>query len=134
MTAKEYLSQAKWLGQRIAAREAERDRILALVAGARSPQLTGMPRGGQHDWTDAVDRAVDMTAGITQEIRELMRLKSEINAVIAAVPDERYRTLLEMRYRSYYTWEKIAVEMGYEIRQVFRLHGEALLKVHVPAA
>lgn len=132
MTAKEYLNQARQLDQRIAAREAERDRIIALAAGARSPQLTGMPRGGQHDWTNAVDRAVDMTSDITREIMELVRLKAEINRTIAAVPDERCRTLLELRYRSYLTWEQIAERMGYDVRWVYRLHGEALLLVHVP--
>lgn len=132
MTPKEYLSQAWHLDQRISAREAERDRIIALAAGARSPQLTGMPRGGQHDWTNAVDRAVDMTSDITREIMELVQLKAEINRTIAAVPDERCRTLLELRYRSYLTWEQIAERMGYDVRWVYRLHGEALLLVHVP--
>jgi len=132
VTPKEYLSQAWHLDQRIAAREAERDRIIELAAGARSPQLTGMPRGGQHDWTDAVDRAVDMTAEITRELLELVRLKAEINRAIAAVQDERYRMLLELRYRSYLPWEQIAERMGYDVRWVYRLHGEALLQVRVP--
>lgn len=132
MTAKEYLSQARLLDKRIEARIAERQRIADQVTAVRAPNLTGMPRGGVHDWTDSVDRVIDLTAAIDAEIRELCRLKREINSTIDRVEDYRYRTLLELRYRNYYTWEQIADVMRYDIRQIYRLHGEALL--HVPMA
>ena len=129
MTAKEYLSQGWLLDQRIDARIAERDKLWERVLAARSPSLSGMPRGGQHDWTDAVDRVIDYTAEIDAEIRKLVRLKREIAETISAVEDDRYRVLLELRYRNYYTWEHIAEIMHYEVRQIYNLHGEALLKI-----
>ena len=134
MTPKEYLLQARVLDQQITARIAERDRIMDQVTAARAPSLTGMPRGGQHDWTDAVARAADLTATIDAELAELCRLKAEIAAAIKAVPEPVYRTLLELRYRSGFTWEQIAEAMGYDVRHVYRLHGEALLRVHVPGS
>lgn len=133
MTAKEYLSQGWLLDQRIDARIAERERLMAKVTAARSPSLTGMPRGGKHDWTDAVDRAADLSAEIDADIKELCRLKREIGETIERVDDYKCRTLLELRYRNYYTWERIAEELHYEVRQVYRLHGEALQKVALPA-
>lgn len=132
MTAKEYLSQARHLDQRIEARIEERRRLQEQVTAARSPQLTGMPRGGKHDWTDAVDRVVDLTASIDAEIRELCRLKREIGETIDRVEDARYRTLLELRYRSFYSWEQIAEAMHYDVRWIYLLHGEALQRVKVP--
>lgn len=129
MTAKEYLSQGRWLDKRIEARIAERDRIMALAMAARTPQLTGMPRGGKHDWTDTVDKAIDLTKDIDKEIRELCRIKRELRDTIDRVEDYRCRVLLELRYRSDYTWGQIAEAMGYELRQVYRIHGEALLKI-----
>lgn len=133
MTAKEYLSQGWLLDQRIDARIAERERLMAKVTAARSPSLSGMPRGGKHDWTDAVDRAADLSAEIDADIKELCRLKREIGETIDRVDDYKCRTLLELRYRNYYTWERIAEELHYEVRQVYRLHGEALQKVALPA-
>ena len=132
MTAKEYLQQAWRLDQRIEARIAEKDRLMSQVQSARAPQLTGMPRGGKHDWTDAVDRAVDMSRAIDADIQRMIRLKYQIWQTIDRVEDARYRMVLELRYRSFYTWEEIASAMGYVVQHIYRLHGEALLKVRVP--
>lgn len=133
MTAKEYLGQARLLDRRIEARIAEQQRLMDMVTAARAPNLTGMPRGGKHDWTDTVDKAVDLATAIEADIRELCRLKREINATIDRVEDYKCRTLLELRYRNGYTWEQIAEVMHYDTRQLHRLHGKALLLVHVPA-
>ena len=41
-------------------------------------------------------------------------------------------------YTNYYlcfiTWEQIAVDMGYELRYIHKLHGKALDEVKVPAS
>ena len=130
MTPKQYLSQARYIDQRIEARIAERDRLLESVTAARSPQLTGMPSGGGgHDWTNTVDKAADISAMIDADIRHLIQLKREIWDAIDAVEDVRYRTVLELYYRAGYTWEKIAEMMHYDLRYVYRLHGRALLRV-----
>ena len=42
------------------------------------------------------------------------------------------RRVLEMRYRNYMTWEDIAREIPCDVRTVYRLHGRALLNIHVP--
>ena len=94
--------------------------------------LTGMPRGGRFDWTDAVARLVEMDNEIGAEIMELCRIKREVNAAIEAVENAQYRRLLELRYRNYMTWERIAEEMECEPRNVYYIHGKALLHVRVP--
>jgi hypothetical protein len=133
MTAKEYLSQAWQIDKRIEKKCEERDRLLARLTAGRLTHLTGMPRGGNFDWTDAVSRLIEMDNAINGEIMELCRLKREINAAIEAVEDMRYRRVLELRYRNYMRWEDIAEEMGYEVRHVTRLHGEALACVRIPS-
>ena len=51
----------------------------------------------------------------------------EVLAVIAQVPDSRYRRLLRARYVEGKTWEEIAVDMGYNYQHVVqRLHPQAL--------
>jgi hypothetical protein len=133
MTPKQYLSQARYIDRRIESRIAERDRLMETVMAARAPQLTGMPSGGGgHDWTNTVDKAVDLTRQIDEDICRLLELKREIWAAIDAVEDARYRMVLELRYRAGYEWDAIAAELHYDIRWVYRLHGRALRAVHVP--
>lgn len=70
-------------------------------------------------------------AELQQDIDRLVDLKKEIMAVVKAVDDMECQTLLELRYLCFKSWEQIAVDMGYNVRHVYRLHDEALLKVTV---
>lgn len=132
MTAKEFLMQAWQIDERIDRKIEERERLTSKLTTGRMTNLTGMPRGGRFDWTDVVSKVIETDEAIQKEIMELCRVKREVNAAIAAVEDLRYRRLLELRYRNYMRWEAIADEMGYELRHVTRLHGEALLCVRIP--
>lgn len=132
MTPKEFLSQARDIDSRIDKKIEERERLLAKVTAGRVTHLTGMPRGGNFDWTDAVNAVIEMDKAINAEISALCRIKREVNEAIDAVEDARYRRLLELRYRNYYTWERIADEMGYDVRWVYQMHGKALLHVRIP--
>ena len=132
MTAKEFLLQAWQIDRRIERRCEERERLMAKLTAGRAANLTGMPRGGRFDWTDAVARLVEMDNEIGAEIMELCRIKREVNAAIDAVEDMRFRRVLELRYRNYLSWPAIAEELGYDVRWVFRLHGQALACVRVP--
>ena len=58
--------------------------------------------------------------------------RSKIVEVIKAVEDTEYQILLEKRYLCFQTWEQIAVDMGYNVRHLYRIHEEALEKVRVP--
>lgn len=132
MTAKEYLSQAYRLDQRIERKIEDRDRMRAKLEKATA-QLTGMPRGGSGaDWTDAAVRVMEYEQQIAVEIAELCRLKTEIRGVIDAVEDKRYRELLTARYINQERWEQIAVNMHYSYMQVHRLHKEALRAIIIP--
>ena len=56
----------------------------------------------------------------------LYDIKREIDEAIEKVPDVRLRRLLKLRYIDFYTWEKIAEKMNYDLRWVHRLHQKAL--------
>lgn len=109
------------------------ERLRSKITSGRMAQITWMPRGGNgSDWTDCVTRILELEAQINSEITALCKLKREIAETIANVDDMRYRTLLELRYRSELSWDRIADEMNYDVRHVTRLHGEALKCVVVP--
>lgn len=94
--------------------------------------ISGMPRGGASDWTVSVDRLIELEKQIDHNIDRLVGIKKQIIAAIEAVPDDRYRTLLDMRYRAYWDWDRIADAMQYDKRWIFRLHGRALMQVQIP--
>lgn len=133
MTAKRFLEQAYWLDKRIEKRAEEIARLRAKLEKTNS-KLSDMPRGGSGgDWTDGAVKVLEWEAEVKQEIARLCEIKRQIGEAIDAVEDARYRTLLEMRYRNYYTFEKIAVEMNYSYDWVKHIHAEALEVVRVPA-
>lgn len=136
MTVKEYLSQAKFLDQRINSKIQQVASLNDLATKATST-LTGMPRNPNHATStmeETIAKIIDLQAEINRDIDRLVDLKQEITAVIKAVDNNEYQTLLEKRYLCFLSWEKIAVEMGYSIRNIQILHGKALASVIFPNA
>ena len=128
MTVKDYLSQARYLDDRINAKIRQVESLSALATSATSA-LTGMPRNpskATSKMADIVDKIVDLQAEINADIDTLVDLKREISHMIKSVPNPEYQTILERRYLCFDNWEKIAAEMGYELRYLFKLHGKAL--------
>jgi len=133
MTTKEYLGQAYRLDQRI---NSKLEQIASLneLATKCTGVLTGMPRNpnrGTSTMADAVVKIVDLQAEINRDIDRLVDLKREMVRLIKAVDNTEYQTLLELRYLCFKTWEQIAVDMGYNVRHVYRLHDEAVENIAV---
>ena len=128
MTAKEYLSQAHRLDQRIDAKIAQVASLNDLATKC-SATLTGMPRSPNHGTStmaDAVCKIIDLQDEINRDIDRLVDLKREIVSVIKAVEDTEYQILLEKRYLCFHTWEQIAVDMHYSGKWVQKMHDRAL--------
>lgn len=134
MTAKEYLSQAYRLDQRIDSKIAQVASLNDLATKC-SATLTGMPKNpnrGGSTMADAVCKIVDLQEEINRDIDRLVDLKREIVAVIKAVENPEYQVMLEKRYLSFQTWEQIAVDMNYSIQHIYRLREKAYAAVQVP--
>lgn len=134
MTAKTYLSQARYLDMRIKSKLQQIDSLNELATTCTSV-LTGMPRNPSASvsrMADAVCKIVDLQADINHDIDMLVDLKKEIMGVIKAVANPEYQTLLEKRYLCFLSWEKIAVDMGYDLRYIHKLHTRALEDCKIP--
>ncbi len=134
MTAKEYLSQAYRLDQRINSK-LEQVASLNQLATKCTYTIAGMPRNPGHGTStiaEVVTKIVDLQADINRDIDCLVDLKREIVGVIKAVDNTECQTLLELRYLCFKSWEQIAVDMGYNVRHVYRLHDVAVSLVKVP--
>lgn len=128
MTAKEYLSQAYRLDQRIDAKIAQVASLNELATKCTAT-LTGMPRNpnqGGSTMADAVSKIIDLQAEINHDIDCLVDLKRDIVEVIKSVNNSEYQILLEKRYLCFHTWEQIAVDMHYSGKWVQKLHDRAL--------
>ena len=135
MTAKEYLSQAYQIDQRI---NAKLEQVMALraLATKATGTLYDMPRTDSPNvcrLEDIIIKIVDSENEINAEIDRLIDLKREMRVVIGAVTQPDYQTLLELRYLCFKTWEQIAVSMGYSIQHTYRIHEQALKEIRVPA-
>ena len=131
MTAKEYLSQARYLDARINTKIKQLEALNTLATSATSV-LTGMPHSpnkATSKMADIVDKIVDLQAEINRDIDTLVDLKREIVSVIKGIENLEYQTLLEKRYLCFLPWEQIAVDMNYGIDNVFKLHKKALAQV-----
>lgn len=128
MTAKEYLSQAHHLDQRIDAKIAQVASLNELATKCTTT-LTGMPRNpnrGGSTMADAVCKIIDLQEEINRDIDRLVDLKREIVEVIKSVDNTEYQILLEKRYLCFHTWEQIAVDMHYSGKWIQKLHDRAL--------
>ena len=70
--------------------------------------------------------AIRQVSAIKADIDALVDLKREILETIKSLHNVEFQTILERRYLCFETWEKIAADMGYDLRWLFRLHGKAL--------
>ena len=134
MTTKTYLSQARYLDMRIKSKLQQIDSLNELATTCTSV-LTGMPSnpsGSVSRMADAVCKIVDLQANINRDIDTLVNLKKEIMGVIKAVANPEHQTLLEKRYLCFLSWEKIAVDMGYDLRYIHKLHIRALEECVIP--
>lgn len=131
MTVKEYLGQAYRLDQRINSKLEQVDSLNELATKATST-LTGMPKNPNKSKSivaDTVVKIIDLQTEINKDIDRLVDLKREIVAMIKSVSNTEHQTLLELRYLCFKSWEQIAVDMGYNVRHVYRIHDEAVEKI-----
>ena len=133
MTAKDYLGQAYRLDQRINSKLEQVASLNDLATKATST-LTGMPKNPNRATSmmaDAIAKIIDLQAEINNDIDRLVDLKREIVGLIKKINNTEYQTLLEKRYLCFETWEQIAVDMGYNVRHVYRIHDEAVAIIKV---
>ena len=128
MTAKEYLSQARYLDARINTKIKQLEALHTLATSATSV-LTGMPHSpnkATSKMADIVDKIVDLQAEINRDIDALVDLKGEMRSKLEMVPAEDYKAILEMRYLCFMSWEQIASNLGLSVPYTYKLHDRAL--------
>jgi DNA-directed RNA polymerase specialized sigma subunit len=136
MTAKQYLKQAHRLNELINSDLAELDQLRALSTSVSSPNLFGMPhsasRSNEAPFAKCIAKIIDLEKVIDAEIDRLVALKKEIREVINQIPDNDQKLCLKLRYIQFLKWSAVADEMELSLKQVHRIHNEALQNVKLP--
>lgn len=128
MTAKEYLSQAYRLDQRINSKLEQLSSLNDLATKATAT-MTGMPRNPSPSpsrTADVVCKIIDLQNKINADIDRLVDLKGDMVKLIKAVDNTEQQTILELRYLCFKTWEQIAVDMGYSIHHLYKVHNRGI--------
>ncbi|MCM3761050.1 DUF1492 domain-containing protein [Alkalihalobacillus oceani] len=134
MNAKEYLSQALWLDQRINSKMEQLETLRTLAMKVNANLTEEKVSGGnitKSHMENTIAKIVDLEKEINEDIDRLVDLKAEIMETISQVDDPTCQLLLEMRYINGKTWEEVARELSFEVRTAFRLHGKTLKEIEL---
>lgn len=126
--AKRWLRQAWQAEARVHALLERRERYQDMATRATRPtdslHVTGGPAEG--NLAELVVAIADMNREITLQVKELAAIVAQREAAIATLPDERQRAVLALRYLDGHGWEKIALELHFDVRTVYRFHEKGL--------
>lgn len=132
MTAKEYLSRYR---EAIIKADGIRDSISELRARQEqvgSPAYSDMPKApSDGDLADYIARLDARERKLTEQLNLCARIREEIEHTLDVLDKDfpMEAAMLRKRYIAGKTWETIADEMGYMERNIYVLHGKALLHV-----
>lgn len=121
---KAWLSRCYELGDLLEHLAARREEMYSRLTGATGSvdRIGGTKTKDPH--------LFDALAGINYEISktaaQLDESRLEVFRLIQSVNDRRYRIVLMGRYYECQSWAEIGAFLGLEVRQIYRIHGEAL--------
>ena len=133
MTSKEYLEQAYQIDYRIQSKLVQVENLRSLTTKVTTA-YGDSPNNSNSDCQrleKTIAKIIDLENDINKDIDRLVDLKKEISETISNIPDLKDRTILEMRYLSFRTWEEIAVALSLDLRWIHRLHRKALQKIKI---
>ncbi|MBQ5566086.1 MAG: hypothetical protein IIT42_04505 [Clostridia bacterium] len=146
MTAKEYLGQVYYIDREINMTLAKADKLRKSLygKGQKFDDVGGSKSSQSSDEIgDVIATVIDYENKANALIDKLIKARIEIETAIKLVPDSIQREVLERRYLLFQPWETyfdiktgdkiigIDEAMHYSSRQIYRIHGKALLWVSV---
>lgn len=135
--AKELLSEYQTADQRLHDIMEERVKLYSLLeVGSIGFESDGSSKGSSDvdKRTHIHVRLADIDMDLEREKINCMEKLHETMVLIRKIPcntesGRNQNMVLKMRYINGFTWELIAVKMGYSVRQVHYIHGKALQTV-----
>lgn len=134
MNTKQYLKQAYLLNELIDSdlKELENLRDLSTSITSDTSKERVQSSSPSDKIGNIVVKIITLENQINDEIDKFIDLKSEIRSTISAVVNPNEKLVLRLRYIEFLTWEQVAERMTYSVKQVFRIHGEAIKNLTSP--
>lgn len=133
MKAKEYLSQAFWLDQRVNTKLEQlqilRDLSMKVSANLTVEKVAGGNNKKGH-MENTVAKIVDLEKEIKEDLARSIAIKAEIMNTISQVDDPIGQIILEMRYINGKGWDEISSSLNYRDSSIFKIHSRALKEVN----
>ena len=132
MNAKEFLMRGINLERRVETIREQIEHYKALVNDC-SVTYSDSPKSTASNYKleDCTQKIMDLQEELCSTMADLVDVTCESGKAIQKFDNYDYQDLLVKRYVLGKPWEKIAEEMNYGIRNVHRLHGEALREIKI---
>ena len=129
MTVQEWLENVKKLDLLIDAKNAERDRLMAMATDISPKMPDGMPFSFSGTVSRKVEDAVIKLISLAEEtdrlVDQYIDCKQKVIKELEKLPEREY-AVLHKRYILYKTWEQIAEELSYSTVQIWRISKNGL--------
>lgn len=146
MTAKEYLLGYRQAAARAQMIESRIEEYCRGMGGLKAIEYSDMPKAHnvERDLSDSFVKLDEMNWEWRQRVNECRQIMRDICARIDRMKDADEGRVLQLRYITSWIdshgreqvgllpWEAVAARMGYEKRQVQRIHGTALQHIEPP--
>lgn len=129
MDVEKWLQEVRKMDQLIDAKLAERCRLDELATDICSKPMDGMPHSNTglvpQKMQNAVINLVMLANEIDKLIDQYIDYKQQVIKALEELPEKEYG-VLHRHYIRYMTWEQVAEDMGYSVRQVLRIRKNSL--------
>ena len=136
MKSRDYLRRAFEIDRRLQARYRRLKVLESRAEGSYSKsdgEVTSHPLYVKSRMEENAVKALELKELIEDDEKLLKQVRSEIKDSIRRIGNETFISVLDMRYLQYMSWDEICSQFGFSRSYVFRLHGEALELIRVPA-
>jgi DNA-directed RNA polymerase sigma-28 factor sigma-D len=86
--------------------------------------------GKKQDFSDTVDKIIDLENEINKDIDDLIDKKIKMNDFIKSVLAGNEYAVIQMRYFEELNWLEIAIKLNYTEINIYKIHGKALYKLN----
>ena len=128
MLTHEKLKRIKFLDKEIDAQLRELENLRSIMGSVKGVDYAKdrVQTSQAADVYTLVDKMMDLESGINAKIDRLVELKREVHKEIAELKSPQDRIILQLRYVELKSWNRIAHELNYSLRYIYKLHGQVL--------
>lgn len=132
MNAKDFLMRGINLERRVDTIKEQIEHYKALVNDC-SVTYSDSPKSTASNYKleECTQNIMDLQEELCEAMADLVDVTCEISRAIQKIENYDYQDLLVKRYVLGEPWEKIATDLGYELRYIHKLHGRALQEIKI---